>query len=75
MFKFQTPVKQKAAFRVNQVVTCDYYGEMLFKVESKEWDENGNIFYTIRRTVGTDKFDNFPAISGVREKTLNKAYA
>ena len=65
--------KQKATFRINQRVTCDYYTGVLFKVIAKEWDLNGTLYYTIKRNIGSDKFDNYPAINGLREKFLNKA--
>jgi len=72
--KFQAPQKQKALFRIGQKVTCDYYlGSEVYKVAAKEWDLNGTLYYTIRRSVGTDKFDFFQAKSGIRQKYLNKA--
>jgi len=64
--------KEKAAFRVGQKVTCDYYPGEIFKVTAKEWDR-GTLFYTIQRNIGTDKLDNFEPISGLRQKYLNKA--
>ena len=63
---------QKAAFRINQRVTCDYYPGTVFKVVAKEWDINGTLFYTIQRNIGTDKFDNFAPIGGLRQKYLKK---
>jgi hypothetical protein len=71
--KFQAPKKQKATFRVGQKVTCDYYPNQIFKVVDKEWDQHGTLYYSICRKVGTDKFDNFQAQTGLREKFLNKA--
>ena len=64
-------VKEKAQFRIGQVVTCDYYPGTLFHVKAKNWNMNGNLRYTISRTVGTDKFEDFDDYCGLRGKDLS----
>lgn len=72
--KFQAAKKQKAAFRVGQKVTCDYYPGIEFKVHSKEWDQNGTVFYTIRDTRMDARGGSKTAgPSGLRQKYLKKA--
>lgn len=64
---------EKALFRKGAKVTCDYYPGTVFYVVGKSWGMYGELTYTIQRTVSSDKFDNFPAIPGLRSKYINKA--
>lgn len=71
--RVQAPQKQKAAFRIGQKVTCDYYPGTEFKVSAKEWDANGTVFYTLWRMLGIGVFSRMDTVGGLREKYLNKA--
>ena len=67
-------VKDKAAFRMGQTVTCDYYKGETFKVVEKIWNHQGVLFYGLQRIVGAaqrGKVDGDYGVYGLREKYLN----
>ena len=66
-FPLKVNQPQKAAFRVNQKVTCDYYTGVAFTVASKCHDAHGGVEYTIKNTLTGE------LRSGLRGKYLNKA--